>query len=349
MDLKLKERVVIEFLAKEGCPPKEIHMRLKKVYGDAVMDISNVRRWVKKFSNGETEIADKPRSGRPTTSITDANRERAEELIRGDRRITVQSVADALNISYGSAQGIIADLGYHKVCAKWVPKQLTVDNRMRRVDICQELLDAFAVENQDFFNNMVTGDETWAYLYDPESKVQSKEWRHSDSPRPKKFKSSRSTKKIMATVFWDTQGVILVDFLQDRATIDSETYVNTLRKLKEALRKKRPLKDIHSIKLHHDNARPHTSFFTTQAIAKMGWSVVPHPPYSPDLAPSDFYLFGPLKEHLRGCRFNDLDEVKTAVKSWVKKQPPEFFQNGFDAWVQRWRKCVQIHGDYVEG
>ena len=80
----------------------------------------------------------------------------------------------------------------------------------------------------------------------------------------------------------------------------------------------------------------------------MGWSVVPHPPYSPDLAPSDFYLFGPMKEHLRGFRFNDLAAVKTAVKSWVKQQTLEFFQNGFDAWVRRWRKCVEIHGDYVE-
>lgn len=94
MDLKPKERVVIEFLAK-GSAPKEIH----NVYGDAVMDISNVRRWVKKFGIGETEIADILRSGRPTTSVTDANREGADELIRGDRRLTVQNVADALNVS----------------------------------------------------------------------------------------------------------------------------------------------------------------------------------------------------------------------------------------------------------
>ena len=68
-----------------------------------------------------------------------------------------------------------------------------------------------------------------------------------------------------------------------------------------------PLIDIHSIQLHHDNARSHTALFTTKAIAKMGWSVIPHPPYCPDLAPLDLYLFGPMKESLCGYAFEDLD------------------------------------------
>lgn len=88
MDLKLKERVVIKFLAKESYATKEIHDHLKIAYIDVVgckMDISNVQRLMKKFKNREMEIAAELRSGRSTTPVTDANRERVDELVRGDR------------------------------------------------------------------------------------------------------------------------------------------------------------------------------------------------------------------------------------------------------------------------
>ena len=86
------------------------------------------------------------------------------------------------------------------------------------VDVCQELLDAFGAEGQDIFQNVVTGDETWAYLYDSESKFQSKQWRHSFSPRPKKFKTARSTQKVLSTVFWDTEDVNITDILPEGHT-----------------------------------------------------------------------------------------------------------------------------------
>lgn len=83
-----------------------------------------MQHWMKKFGNGETKIADKTRSGRPTSSATEANLERAGESIRGDRRVTFQNAVDALNDSHGSLLGIIANSKYHNVYAKWVPKQL---------------------------------------------------------------------------------------------------------------------------------------------------------------------------------------------------------------------------------
>ena len=68
---------------------------------------------------------------------------------------------------------------------------------------------------------------------------------------------------------------------------------------------------------------------------KGGWKVLPHPPYSPDLAPSDFFLFGPLKDFLRGQKFDDDEEVKVAVRSWVRQCKPDFFAAGFAQWKSR--------------
>jgi histone-lysine N-methyltransferase SETMAR len=79
----------------------------------------------------------------------------------------------------------------------------------------------------------------------------------------------------------------------------------------------------------------------------MKFEVLPHPPYSPDLVPSDFHLFGPLKESLRGCKFN-LDDVQLAVHEWLRGQPQEFFSSGIQVLVSCWHKCIELQGNYVE-
>jgi hypothetical protein len=76
--------------------------------------------------------------------------------------------------------------------------------------------------------------------------------------------------------------------------------------------------------------------------------VLPHPPYSPDLAPSDFHLFGPLKDALRGTRFEDDESVIRAVRTWLREQETSWYREGMQALVSRWRKAVDGDGDYVE-
>jgi histone-lysine N-methyltransferase SETMAR len=99
--------------------------------------------------------------------------------------------------------------------------------------------------------------------------------------------------------------------------------------------------------LLHDNARPHISLRTREAIATVGWTVLPHPPYSPGLAPSDFHLFGPLKDALRGRRFADDDELKYGVHEDLRRFSKEFDATGIQCLTQRWKKCVD-NGDFVE-
>ena len=99
---------------------------------------------------------------------------------------------------------------------------------------------------------------------------------------------------------------------------------------------------------HHDNARPHTSARTRETIASFGWSTLPHPPYSLDLAPSDFHLCGPMKEAMRGHHFDNDEEVKNNVKRWLKDQPVQFYQVGLHALTKRWTVAIQRNSDYVE-
>ena len=342
-----KQKAVIEFLTKEGVNAKEISKRLINVYGTSALSYSSVRRWVAEFKSGSrVDVVDRPRSGRPPSAVTEANKVRVDELIRSDRRVTTRDITDIIGVGNHAVQTIISELGYSKVCARWVPRQLTAELKQSRRDVCLQLLQRYQAEGDDFMNSIVTGDESWAHHYEPETKLQSMQWHHLGSPSPKKFKLSPSAGKVMISVFWDNCGVLLVDYLPKGETINSERYQETLKKLARAIRTKRP--NMHNVILHHDNARPHTARATIDAIAAKGWTVLPHPAYSPDLAPSDFHLFGPLKGYLKGQRFENDDGVQAAVRAWIRQCSPEFFANGFINWRTRWDKCVARDGDYIK-
>ena len=113
----------------------------------------------------------------------------------------------------------------------------------------------------------------------------------------------------MVTVFLDSVGVILVDFMSKGATINSEVYIDTLKKLKARIRRVRPALKMSKVLLQHDNARPHTSLKTREVISSFGWTTISHPPYSPDLAPSDFHLFGPSQR-----KFEAVNSTKTFLQ-----------------------------------
>jgi len=120
-------------------------------------------------------------------------------------------------------------------------------------------------------------------------------------PNRKKFKSQPSAGKLMLTVFWDSQGPILEHYQERGSTINCVRYSEMLiDKLKPEIQSKCPRQLLKGIVLLHDNAHPHTAAHTVETLQKLKFQVLAHPPYSPDLTPSDYHLFGPLKEALRG-------------------------------------------------
>jgi histone-lysine N-methyltransferase SETMAR len=126
------------------------------------------------------------------------------------------------------------------------------------------------------------------------------EWNnHSSLRKKKKKKLQTSAGKVMVSFFWDSERITFVEFLERRATTNSERDLQTLKKLKQRTGMVRPNRKIdHVLLLLRDNTRLHTSPRTREAITTIGWTVLPHPPYSPDLAPSDYHRFGPVKN---GC------------------------------------------------
>jgi len=117
---------------------------------------------------------------------------------------------------------------------------LTEDHKGQRKTITSELLQRYRHEGDDFLLCIVTGDESWFHHFDPEMKRQSMEWRHLHSSSKKKAKTVLSSAKVMDTVFWDAEGLILAEFLESGQTITAARYVQTLHNLRRALRDKCP-------------------------------------------------------------------------------------------------------------
>ncbi|GBO26654.1 Histone-lysine N-methyltransferase SETMAR [Araneus ventricosus] len=348
---KCELRSVIRFLHAEGSNAAEIHRRMSKVYGETFISDSKVRKWCRNFDAGRTDVHDAGGQGGKPVS-TDDLVQRVDQAIRGNRRFTIIGLSDLFpEISRSALYTIVSErLEYRKLCERWVPEMLSDHHKTQRMGAALTFLQRYHRDGDEFLDKIVTGDETWVHYETEGTKEQSKQWMHSHSPgrKPVKFKRTFSTKKCLATVFWDRKGVLLVEFMPRGTTITAASYSKTLQRLRREIQNKRRGMLSSGIVLLHDNARPHTAVATTILLQRFGWEVFDHPQYSPDLAPSDFHLFAHMKLWLGGQIFATDNELQTSVQNWLKIQAAAFYDEGIGKLVPRYDKCMNRNGDYVE-
>lgn len=346
---KEQYRAVIRFLFLDGKKCDEIKLKLDAVYGSSSPSMTTVRFWFNEFKRGRTSIFDEDRPGRPEDVCTEEVVEKVHDMILKDRRTKVREVAESVGISYGTVFKILHDkLGMRKLSARWVPRLLTIDNKRIRLNCSKASLELFNRNPDDFLRRVVTVDETWIHHYTPETKQQSKEWTLVGESAPKKAKSVQSAGKVMATVFWDAKGIILIDFLEKGKTITAAYYSELLTRFDAKLKETRPHLARKKVLFHHDNAPAHSSGIVAAKIHQLGYELLPHPPYSPDLAPCDYFLFPNLKVWLGGKRFSSNDDVISQTKGYFEEFEGSYFLEGLKKWQDRWKKCVALKGDYVE-
>lgn len=323
---EIEYRAVIKFFCKDGRNAIYIFNYISKVYGESAPSYATVTRWVKLFKSGRESLEDDNRSGRPADAISHENVILAESIVLEDRRISVPRLAWRLSLSYGTTYTILHDhLHMSKVSARWVPRLLNAEQKKMRVQTSKAILDMYKEDPENFLDNIITGDETWLHHWDPESKQESMQWIKRGEPPPKKFKTQPSAGKVLATIFWDAEGILMIDYMPPKTTITGIYYAEVLRKLKKAIREKRPRKVRKKILLLHDNAPVHKANVAQAALKDCGFVEIPHPPYSPDLAPSDYFLFPNLKKTLRGRKFSSDYEVQSVVNDYFMEQKKSFF------------------------
>jgi len=235
-NVKLKQRANIKFCVKLGKSGAETSEMIQRAYRNEAMSRARCFEWHASFKRGRTSLEDDERSGRPSTSSTPKNVETIRRLVHEDRQRTIKDIATIVNVSYGTVQTILTcDLNIHRVAAKFVLRLLTLQQKEHRVAICQKLRQR-AVDDPSFMSRVITGDESWVYGYDPETKQQSSQWKSPGSPRPKKARQSRSATNSMLIVFFDIRGIVRHEFVPEGQTVNAEFYCSVLRRLREDIR-----------------------------------------------------------------------------------------------------------------
>ena len=167
----------IKFCFKLGKTATECYEMLKTAFGEQGMGRCQTFQWFSRFKADGASTNDYERSGRPVCSSTPEMIERVRQIIREDRRRTIDEVRMPVGISHGTCHKILTeDLKMRLVASKFVPRLLSVDQKQRRLDVCLDLKEN-AANDPRFLSNVITGDETWVYAYDPEIKTQSSQWK----------------------------------------------------------------------------------------------------------------------------------------------------------------------------
>ncbi len=193
---------------------------------------------------------------------------------------------------------------------------------------------------------ILTMDESWVYSYDPFSRAQSAEWLAPGEERPQIARLGRASGKVLLVSFFDWKGMVYYEMLRNQ-TVNTQRFLGILTRLQAALNVRRPRR---RNQLHMDNATPHNARDTKMRLLLTGVRRVPHPPYSPDLSPNDFWFYPRLKRNLKGKYFTNLDQLEAAVHWEIGLIPAEEYRKCMlETWPMRWARCVYRDSGYFEG
>ena len=182
-----------------------------------------------------------------------------------------------------------------------------------------------------------------------ESKQSSKQWKRADSPSPTKLKREKSVGKVLYSFFWDNNSVILKESALAGTTITKIYYVYLLiNKLHSEIKKRRRDSISSGVILHRDNTSAHTSYHVLSTTHHLRYELLRHPPCSPDLAPSDYYLFLLLKEYLKARRYEDRSALGSSICLCLDGLSKDDFTAPIQQLPERWRKCISVDGRYFE-
>ena len=348
---KEHQRFYIYTRLKLGDDARKIYNDLHAVYADISVSYNTCARWVREFKDGRTSVVDNSRCGAPKSVVNESLVANVRKYIDEDPNASIREVSSDMGVSVGTIHKVLhEDLGLRKISARWVPHVLTDEQKSNRVKCAQELLAMFQPKGPKHITDIVTGDETWIYFYGIPNKRSNMMWLAKDDPRPVVCRPGFQSRKRLFTIFFNYEGPVAVDILPEKQTVTGGYYRETvLPKVVKEITERRPKTGTSRTLILHDNASAHKTRAVTQYIDEQNMKVLPHPAYSPDLAPCDFWLFPILKERLAGRKFTRVQDLSKAVFSELRSIPKEDYCAAFEQWMRRLQTCIQKGGEYFEG
>ncbi|VVC25899.1 Transposase, type 1 [Cinara cedri] len=294
----LREVLLFAFHSKKNAA--QARRMIVETYGERCISERTCREWFHKFKNGEYDVEDKERPG-PVKKFEDA---KLETLLDEDSCRTQRELANLLGVTQ------------HAYELK--PRDIE-----RRLFTCEQLLQQ--QNRKGFLHRIVIGDENWIHYDNPKRK---KSWGLPGHSSTSTAKPNIHGSKLMQCIWWDKLGVVCYELLQPGETITGVLYRTQRIRLSRALKEKRPqYSERHDkIILLHDNARSHVSKVVKTYLETLKWDILPLPPYSPDIAPSDFYLFRVMTHDQAEQHFRSYAEAKNWIDSWIVSKDEQFFR-----------------------
>ena len=319
----------------------ESHRLLLEVYGDDALAKTQCFEWFQRFKSGDFDIKDKERPGQPKKF----ENEELKTLLDEDSCQTQDELAKSLGVTQQAISKRLKAAGYIQKQGNWVPYELKPRDVERRFCMSEMLLERH--KKKSFLHRIVTGDEKWIHYDNPKRK---KSYVQPGQPAKSTAKPNIHGAKVMLCIWWDQNGPLYYELLKSGQTITGDLYRTQLIRLKRAIIEKRPeyAARHEAIIFYHDNARPHVARPVKNYLENNGWEVLAHPPYSPDLAPSDFHLFRSMQNALTGIRFTSEQCIRNWIDSFLATKPAQFFWDGIHKLPERWGNVVASDGQYFE-
>ena len=335
-DLKIRASLLYEF--KRGAKATEAAERIRHAFGGECVSDRVAQQWFQRFRGGDEDLEEKPRSGRPLAFDDETLR----NIIEVDSRKTCKDVARELNCDEATVRKRLHELGFTKKLDKWVPHRLTEGNKFTRLQICTSLLSR--LEQEPFLDRILTCDEKWVIYENPR---RSGAWLPKGANPATVPKADMHPKKLLLTVWWTARGIVHVDYLLPGQSITALVYSEHIDAVQQKLlQSSAALVNRKGVLLLHDNARPHTARQTREKLKQVGWEVLPHPPYSPDISPSDYHLFLAMSNFTRGKSYDNETALKDDIQRFFDSKDLAFYRHGIHSLVDRWRLVVDHNGDY---
>jgi histone-lysine N-methyltransferase SETMAR len=326
----------------KGYPATKMYVKLLARGDDACPAYSTITKWIRALIRGEDIRGHASGGGRLADDRVDAL---IAAALEESPFHSVRSLASAIKIPPTTVWRHLHSSGFVVRNLRIVPHTLSAAQKAARVESAIELKKVLCRAKHDGWRYFLTGDESWFYF----DNYPDHAWVAEGATAPIRPRQTIASPKRMLTVFWSPLGFSLVQILPKGEHFNARYFCENIIAEIDRIRPASTAEDARrKIVLHFDNASPHTAAVSLDFLRSNRMRRAPQAPFSPDLAPSDFYLFGKLKTALMGSEFEDEQGLLGGVMAVLNGITSDELESVFEGWVRRLDACVERGGDYVE-
>lgn len=342
-------RFLVETCRRNDMPASEAHKFICKAWGDEATTIQTVYRLYRNFaSNVRTSFEDNKREGRPRSTSREEMGAAVRELLAEDPHVSINDLVEYTQASHGMIQRILSeDLNLRCVTARWVPHDLTPEQKDNRVRESRNILQFFSRHRRVITDRLIVVDEKWIFHRTVGTKSSNKVWASEDSIKPTVVRRLQHERKSMIIVAFSFDGHFCVDVLPHGQNVNSDYYLQFLRQVIHNYgRHVHPLLP-NDMVLMNDNARPHTTRAVSDFLQQKGITPLKQPPYSPDYNILDRWVFSLLEKNRIHRSFDSEDNVKSYVTEQLRSLQNDDISYQFQKLKDDLQLIIDAEGNYL--